>query len=81
MTRHGMDDTHTNDEPASPDIVEGDGERPNKSRKKDRSYQPGQPRHYCDVKDCDASFARLEHLRRHKTIRKLYRRGENICGM
>lgn len=37
-------------------------------RKKIRSYQPGNPRYYCDWEGCSASFARLEHLRRHRCI-------------
>lgn len=50
----------------------GEDARQAKVRKKDRSYQPGQPRYYCDEKGCDSSFARLEHLRRHRTIRKYH---------
>jgi hypothetical protein len=37
---------------------------------KDRSYKPGQPRHRCEEPNCGSSFARLEHLRRHKLKRK-----------
>ena len=39
-----------------------------KIKKKDRSYQPGQPRHHCDYEGCTASFARMEHLKRHKSV-------------